>query len=85
MRGLTRAKVWIDGIVSKLLVLDQMLNYVDTESIDTASQPETHDVVYRRAQLGIPPIEIRLGAQERVTVKLSSERIELPGAAPELG
>src|SRR5207302_7220223 len=62
-----------------------MPNYVDTKSVHATSQPESHDVVHRSAHVRIPPIEVGLDAQERVTVILSRVRIEFPSTTAELG
>src|SRR5215469_2633322 len=85
VRGLIRLKGGIGRIVAKLIVFYQMPNDVDSRSIYTTREPEPNDVVHCSAQVKIPPVEIRLGAQERVAVILPSVRIEFPGTSAELG
>ena len=61
----------IDGIVAKLIVLDQMPDHVNPKAVDTLAQPKAHDFVHGARDLGIAPVEIGLLQQERVIIILT--------------
>src|SRR4051812_32470042 len=62
-----------------------MPNDVDAKTIDAALKPKAHHVIHRGANLGIPPIQVWLGAEERVVIILAGCLVVLPRAPPELG
>ena len=70
-------------LVAKLRVLEQLEHRVQPEPRHAALHPEPHDVVHGLADLGVPPVQIRLFLIERVVVELAPRRIVLPRAVPE--
>src|SRR3954465_6371803 len=62
-----------------------MPDHIDAETVDTASQPESHDVVNRLTNPRIAPVEVGLLGKERMIVILPGVDIVLPCAAAELG
>src|SRR5262249_51524361 len=66
-----RGVVGIYGIVAKLRVLDEVPDHVNAKTVDTLTQPETHDLVHCANHLGIPPVQIRLREKESVIIILT--------------
>jgi hypothetical protein len=51
---------------------------VDPEAVDAAPQPEAQDVVHRRLDLWLVPVEVGLLGQERVQVPLARDLVARP-------
>jgi hypothetical protein len=62
----------------------EALQGVDAEAVDAAVQPEAQDVVHRRLDLGVVPVEVRLLGQERVQVPLARRLVQGPRGARRL-
>jgi hypothetical protein len=52
----TRAEIVIEGIVTKLIVFNEIPDGIHAEAIDAASEPKTHDVVDGVANGRIAPV-----------------------------
>src|SRR5688572_13771835 len=75
-------RIWL--VVSKLVVLHDVPDYIDAEAIDAAVQPESQHIEHGFLNFGVPPIEIRLLFQKRVIIVLAGALVELPRAASEV-
>jgi hypothetical protein len=50
----------IDWIVAELVILYQVPDHINPETIDTLAQPKAHNVVHRTDDLGIASVEVGL-------------------------
>jgi hypothetical protein len=75
----------IRRVVAELVVLDEMPQDVNPESIDTAIEPEADHVVHRFAHFTVPPVQVRLRFQEGVEIVLPGALVPFPRAAAEDG
>src|ERR1041384_2037716 len=62
-----------------------MPDHIDAEAVDSAAEPEPHDIVHRGSYLRIAPFEIGLSSKKRVIIILTAYGIIFPGAAAEVG
>jgi hypothetical protein len=73
-------------VVGQAGLLAQALHDVDPEPVDAPVEPEPHDVVHGRHDLGVLPVEVGLLGQEQVEVPLLGGLVPRPrGAEGELG
>ena len=50
----------LGGVVGQVGVLADAVDHVDAEAVDAAVEPEAHDVVHRRLDLGVGPVQVGL-------------------------
>ena len=72
-------------VVAQLRVLDDRVADVDAQAGDPPLEPEAQHLVERRADIVVPPVEVRLGRQELVEVVLARRLVQRPGGAAEVG
>ena len=72
-------------IVAQVRVLEQPVYRVDPETIDTSVEPEAHDVLHRRHDLGVAPVEVGLLGIEGVQVPAPGLLVARPGRPAERG
>ena len=74
------------GEVGQALLLDQPVGHVDAEAVDPPLEPEAQDVAELGVDLGVVPVEVRLGGVEQVQVPVagrgSLRRAHVRPAAP---
>src|SRR2546423_14638964 len=66
------------GVVAQLPVLDDAVRDVDAEAGDAAVEPEAQDVVERRADVVVPPVQIGLPRQDVVQLVLARSLVGRP-------
>src|SRR5207302_8962407 len=74
--GLRRTRV-----VAELTVLDERVRDVDPEAADAAVEPEADDRLELRADVRVPPVEVRLLRREVVQVVHPALLVERPGGS----
>src|SRR5581483_8880996 len=72
-------------VVAQLRALDESVRDVDPDAGDATLEPVTEDVVERRADVVVPPVEVGLLREEVVQVVLTARAVELPRAPAERG
>ena len=67
------------GVAAQQRIVGQALEGVDPRSVHTAVEPEPENVVHRRLDLGVVPVEVGLLGREGVQIPLARRLVEGPG------
>ena len=78
--GLQHARLVVD--VRQALALDQAVGHVDAEPVHTPVQPEAQHLVEHLPDLGVLPVQVRLGDVEDVQVPLAGGPVGLGHPGP---
>ena len=73
----------IERVVAQQVVLDHVIDDVDTETVHSPVEPEPQDIEHCLLDSGIAPVQVGLFLEERVVVILARGLVELPRAAAE--
>ena len=72
----------IAGVVTELIVFNEVPDGIHAKSIGAASEPKTHDVMHGIANGRIAPVQVRLCGEKRMVIILIGVCIEFPRASP---